>query len=216
MQKLCNRKTDFNSRKRVVLEEKKMKKIVKIFVLFSLLILFWTNCLEATQENIVENEVVEEKIEKKQEKNKPTETKKNETMYVQERCNIRSSYSVDSSRVGGLDVGTEVTVIAEYSNGWYKIKYDGGEAYIKAGILRSTKPQIPEPEQEEEPMEEEETQNTQTPEPPVINDSQNQTDELLDEIGVLPEVGKNIADGLYIAVVILAMIGAIGYRKIRK
>lgn len=182
-----------------------MKKIVKIVVVFSLVVLFGTTCLQATQENVVKNEVAEEK----QEETKPTETKRNEIMYVQERCNIRSSYSVDSSRVGGLDVGTEVTVIAEYSNGWYKIKYDGGEAYIKAGILRSTKPQMPEPEPEEEPVEEE------TPEP-TVDEPQNQADELLDEIGVLPEVGKNIADVLYITVVVLSIAGAIGYRKFRK
>lgn len=189
-----------------------MRKFVKIFVLFSLLMLCWTTCSQATQENVVKNEVAEEK----QEENKPTETKKNETMYVQERCNIRSSYSVDSSRVGGLDVGTEVTVIAEYSNGWYKIKYDGGEAYIKAGILRSTKPQMPElePDPEEEP-DEEETPVAQNPEP-MVEEPQNQGDELLDEIGVLPEVGKNIADVLYITVVVLSIAGAIGYRKFKK
>lgn len=187
-----------------------MKKIVKIVVVFSLVVLFGTTCLQATQENVVKNEVAEEK----QEETKPTETKRNETMYVQERCNIRSSYSVDSSRVGGLDVGTEVTVIAEYSNGWYKIKYDGGEAYIKAGILRSTKPQMPEPEPEEEPVEEE-TPVAQSPEP-MVEEPQNQGDELLDEIGVLPEVGKNIADALYITVVVLSITGAIGYRKFKK
>lgn len=186
-----------------------MRKFVKIFVLFSLLMLCWTGCLQATQENIVKNEVLDEK----QEETKPTQTPKNETMYVQERCNIRSSYSVDSSRVGGLDVGTEVTVIAEYSNGWYKIKYDGGEAYIKAGILRSTKPEMPEPEPEEE--DEEETPVVQTPEP-TVEEPKNQADELLDEIGVLPEVGKNIADVFYAMVVILAIAGAIGYRKFRK
>lgn len=164
-------------------------------------------------ENKVTNSASEQRIEQK-----PTQTKKNETMYVQERCNIRSSYSADSERVGGLDIGTEVTVVAEYSNGWYKIRYDGGEAYIKAGILRSTKPEVPEgteentqdSEIEPEQIQEEQSQVNET----IIEEPNNgSTDEvpiedaeLINEIGVLPEVGRNIADDLFVGMIILAMV----------
>jgi len=169
----------------------------------------------ANEENVVSNEtaentVLQEPVKEEPKEEIPTETKKNETMYVQERCNIRASYSAESDRVGGLDVGTEVTVIAEYSNGWYKIKYGGQEAYIKAGILRSTPPVIEEP--EEEPTEEEKTAEN-LPEP---KDNQEEIDsdyaELINEIGVLPEVGHNIADDLFIGVIILA-IGLVIYIK---
>ena len=131
-----------------------MKKIIlKIFVIM-ISFIFLSMQGWATEENRISNETIEESPpEESQEEppkvEEPKETKKNETMYVQERCNIRAGYSVDSSRVGGLDAGTEVTVIAEYSNGWYKIKYGGEEAYIKAGILRSTPPVLEEPEEEE-------------------------------------------------------------------
>lgn len=198
----------------------KMKKGIKIVVIVMILIVLGTNCYATTEtENKVKNEASEPQNQnatltnetKPQVPEKPTETKKNETMYVQERCNIRSSYSVESDRVGGLDVGTEVTVIAEYSNGWYKIKYDAGEAYIKAGILRSTKPVIPEPEiPQEKPTQEpvsEEPQKQETEEPVATNI---QNDDLAKEIGVLPEVGKNIADYLYVSAILVALVAVLG------
>lgn len=204
-----------------------MKKGIKIVVIGMILMFLETNCYATEEiENVAKNEITEEQTAntnttstnetKTQVLEKPIETKKNETMYVQERCNIRSSYSVESDRVGGLDVGTEVTVIAEYSNGWYKIKYDGGEAYIKAGILRSTKPVIPEPEPEvEEPLPSEEPAEqskpeeiqSQVPEEPVTTNIQD--DDLVKEIGILPEVGKNIADYLYISAVFVALVAVV-------
>ncbi len=186
-----------------------MKKVViRIEILFISLIIL-TSQVYATQENQLENTTIENTV--KQEiipEEKPTETKKNETMYVQERCNIRESYSVDSNRVGGLDVGTEVTVIAEYSNGWYKIKYDGREAYIKAAILRSTKPEV---EEEKEDTTSEQATDMQTPVPTEMDGSNDEVDneyaEMLNEIGVLPEVGKNIADFLFYGVIFLTISG---------
>lgn len=192
-----------------------MKKIVlKIGIILMSFMLLSGHGL-ATEENVVSNEtaentVLQEPVKEEPKEEIPTETKKNETMYVQERCNIRASYSVESDRVGGLDVGTEVTVIAEYSNGWYKIKYGGEEAYIKAGILRSTPPVVEEP---EEDLAEEESTPENLPEP---TENQEEIDgdyaELINEIGVLPEVGHNIADDLFIGVIILA-IGLVIYIK---
>ena len=199
-----------------------MEKTIKILIIGMILIFLGADCYATAEtENTAKNEVAEPQNQnttltnetKPQVPEKPTETKKNETMYVQERCNIRSSYSVESDRVGGLGVGTEVTVIAEYSNGWYKIRYDGGEAYIKAGILRSTKPVIPEPEpvpEPEIPQEQpvsEESQN-QAPEEPVAANIED--NDLVKEIGILPEVGKNIADYLYMTAILLALVAVMG------
>lgn len=180
------------------------KIILKLLIIGIFLGILMGNVYAVEQENTVKNDVVEQKAEEK-----PTVTKKNETMYVQERCNIRSSYSAESDRVGGLDVGAEVTVVAEYSNGWYKIKYDGGEAYIKSGILRNTKPETPEEEEETEPQSEQ-TPEIEEPTVPEANDGSSdevpiEDAELINEIGVLPEVGKNIADYLYVGVLILAI-----------
>lgn len=185
--------------------------VMKLGILF-LMIVMVTSQAYATEENQVENTTAENTTKQETVPEKPTETKKNETMYVQERCNIRASYSVESDRVGGLDVGTEVTVVAEYSNGWYKIKYDGGEAYIKAGILRNTKPEIPE-ENEEEQNETELAEQTQTQTKKPTDGSQDEVDneyaEMLNEIGVLPEVGHNMADVLLVGVIALAMLGIV-------
>ena len=199
-----------------------MKKLFyKIVILFIVLIICAFN-VYATSENTVSNKTTNTTTEQKTEE-KPTETAKNETMYVQERCNIRASYSTDSDRVGGLDAGTEVTVVAEYSNGWYKIQYDGGEAYIKAGILRSTKPEVEEEEESDEENsetnEEETTQNQEQTEE-VTDGSTDEVSiedaELINEIGVLPEVGKNIADYLMIGSIILAVSFVAYLKLIRK
>ncbi len=178
--------------------------------------IFFLHSTYATQENTTvnetsaeqnTNEVTNEITQEEPKKEIPTETSKNETMYVQERCNIRSSYSVDSERVGGLDVGTEVTVIAEYSNGWYKIEHNGVEAYIKAAILRSTPPPVEEP-NEEKPEENE----------PINQPLENQNEvdveyaQLINEIGVLPEVGHNLADFFYWSIIGIAIF-VISYKR---
>ncbi len=200
-----------------------MKKImVKIGILIISFVIFSIS-VYATEENTISNTVSNEAVnqvtkeEKKEEP--PTETARNEIMYVQERCNIRAGYSIDSQRVGGLDVGTEVTVVAEYSNGWYKINYDGGEAYIKGAILRTTKPEIPEPTEElpnenEQPENPGDTSPTETLAQPGENQDEvdNEYAELINEIGVLPEVGHNIADVLFWSVMLVA-IGLLMYVK---
>lgn len=201
----------------------------KIFIIIIFLFFICTVCFaeenKNTVNNDISNEVVKETTEAKKEE-KPAETIMNKKMYVQERCNIRDSYSKESNRVGGLDVGTEVTVIAEYSNGWYKIKYDGGEAYIKSAILRSAMPVIeqsePEPVKIEENNEENSTeQNVETMteeevlaggviEEQTENEPKESIDEkLANEIGVMPEVGHNMADYLFILAILCAMFGII-------
>lgn len=205
-----------------------MKNIVIKIVILGLCMFVFSCSVYATEENVPTN-TTENGTEKEEQNNtqnataqepveeKPTETEKNETMYVQERCNIRSSYSVDSDRVGGLDVGTEVTVIAEYSNGWYKIKYSDGEAYIKAAILRSTKPVIEEP---AEPEKEPEVQPEQMQSTESIEGSTDEVDDeyatLINEIGVLPEVGNNVADILYGGVIILALVMIIYVKALKE
>ncbi len=194
-----------------------MKKIVLKIGIIMMTFIFFSIPIQATQTNTVTNRTSSNETTKQvTQEETPTEISKNETMYVQERCNIRESYSVNSDRVGGLDVGTEVTVIAEYSNGWYKIKYDGGEAYIKAGILRSTKPETEEPEENSEEQPEEQTQpdaNMSTNTTPENNTNvDTEYEKLLDEIGVLPEVGFNVADILYGGSIILAIVILIGMK----
>lgn len=203
-----------------------MKKIIIEMLVILLCFICCMDICYATTENekeqtnnIEENEKIEEV---------PTSIKKDETMYVQERCNIRASYSVDSDRVGGLDAGTEVKVIEEYSNGWYKIQYNEGIAYIKSGILRSTPPiqeenniqEIPEDEKitstDTEAINTEAMSVEQTEEENSTQATEQIDDEymkIMNDIGVLPEVGENIADYLYAGNVCLA-ISIIIYMKL--
>lgn len=198
-----------------------MKKLfLKITILISILMFFSTNVFAENENtdkdtNTISTETTNDTT-KNDTKETPSETKMNETMYVQERCNIRSSYSVDSERVGGLDVGTEVKVVAEYSNGWYKIEYDGGQAYIKSAILRSTKPEVKENSIEEnadESEEEKDDQISETTPKENIDEVPVEYAEIINEIGVLPEVGHNIADYLYIGIVLISIVGMIYVMK---
>lgn len=49
--------------------------------------------------------------------------------------NIRTSDSETADKVGKASVGDEFELLEEKGNGWSKIKYDGGEAFIKSDYL---------------------------------------------------------------------------------
>lgn len=123
----------------------------------------------------------------------PTFTSVNETVYAIQSCNVRSSYSTTSNKVGGLQVGQEITRTGIGSNGWSKISYNGTTAYVKTTLLTKE-----EPVKEEE---EEETEEVQEGENEVLVQLQN-------EIGVLPEVGSNIAVKFYIIVSLISISSA--------
>lgn len=208
------------------------KKIIQVLIILICVGFCYNISYAIQQENDEQEGTAQEKIQQSEEEKTPTSVQKNETMYVQERCNIRASYSVDSDRVGGLDAGTEVKVIEEYSNGWYKIEYEGGNAYIKSGILRSTPPAIEEnksqeqeenvtseePKQEtisEEDMSENKTMQTEETSVQDVEEMDKEYRKIINDIGVLPEVGKNLADYLYVASTILAIVIMI-YIKLKK
>lgn len=46
--------------------------------------------------------------------------------------NVRKTPSTDGDRLGQLFVGSEIEIIEKMSNGWTKIKYEDGEAYVKS------------------------------------------------------------------------------------
>ncbi|MDE6406475.1 MAG: SH3 domain-containing protein [Lachnospiraceae bacterium] len=49
--------------------------------------------------------------------------------------NIRTSDSETADKLGKADVGDEFELLEEKGNGWSKIRYDGGEAFIKSDFL---------------------------------------------------------------------------------
>lgn len=132
----------------------------------------------------------------------------NETMYAKQSCNLRKSWSTESEKAGYLDEGEEITRVGIGDNGWSKIKYNGQEVYIATRLLTSEKP-----EEIEEPDE-----NTVVNENLVTNEiaEGEKTDlELIqEEVGVLPEVGNNIAIHIYEFMVLVAITLSISLVKI--
>lgn len=122
----------------------------------------------------------------------------NEKMYAKQSCNLRASWSTESDKVGYLDEGQEVTRIGVGENGWSKIKYNGKDVYVATRLLQS-EPLEEEKEDEPEPTEE-------TPE----NTTNDELATIKEAVGVLPEVGNNVAIYIYIIFAVIAVASA-GY-----
>lgn len=143
----------------------------------------------------------------KEENQKPEEkpeeevkfTDVNKTMYAKQNCNLRKSWSTKSDLAGYLTKGEEVTVTGTADNGWTRIKYKNQDIYVATRLLVAEKP-----EEEEKPEE-----NTEEPENPTeVPVEKTELEKLQENIGVLPEVGNNIATQIYILVAVVATISS--------
>ncbi len=74
----------------------------------------------------------------------------NETVYTTDRCNIRSSYSTSSTKLGTVNSGTALKRTGVGSNGWSRIEYKGQTAYISSQYV-TTKSSTNEQQPTEEP-----------------------------------------------------------------
>lgn len=76
----------------------------------------------------------------------------NETVYTTERCNIRSSYSTSSTKLGTVNSGTALKRTGVGNNGWSRIEYKGQTAYISSQYVttKSSTPDKPDEEPNEE------------------------------------------------------------------
>jgi len=122
----------------------------------------------------------------------------NETVYATVGVNVRSSCttSVQDNIVGGLIPGQEVTRTGN-AEGWSRIKYNGSTAYVASRLLTTTKPETPEEEKpEEEPA----------PEATAVPEEKSELDTLKEKVGVLPEVGNNVATQIYKIITLLSII----------
>ena len=71
----------------------------------------------------------------------PTEqTEEMTKVWARQDVNVREKPSTDSKKVGMLHEGNGVIRIAQTSNGWSKIIFDGAEAYISNYYLTETEP----------------------------------------------------------------------------
>ena len=63
------------------------------------------------------------------------------TMYVTQPVHVRASYTTKSDVLTSFGTGQKVAVTGQSANGWMRITYKGGEAYIYKKYLSSSKPE---------------------------------------------------------------------------
>ena len=148
----------------------------------------------------------------------PTWRETGDTVYATTNMNVGSGWDKSYSSIGGLMKGDSTTRIAVGSNGWDKIKFEGKTAYVLSRLLTT---EFVEP---DEPEEEEEEENTET-NVNKVDVTENMTDsekeiynQLIQEVGVLPAVGKDYSDIIYFIAVIVALIivGVVGLKICKK
>lgn len=71
-----------------------------------------------------------------------TYTDMSATMYATQTVNVRNLPSTDGEKVGSLSANQEVTITGQASTGWYRIEYNGGEAYVSDKYLSDTKVEV--------------------------------------------------------------------------
>lgn len=64
------------------------------------------------------------------------------TMYAIQSVNLRSGPSTEYDRIGGLTTNQEVAVTGQSETGWYRISYNGGDAFVSNSYLSDTKVEI--------------------------------------------------------------------------
>lgn len=62
------------------------------------------------------------------------------TMYVTQPVHVRASYTTKSDVLTSFGTGRKVSVTGQSANGWMRISYSGGEAYIYKKYLSEAKP----------------------------------------------------------------------------
>ena len=95
---------------------------------------------EAEKKETTDAEMVEEE-------NQPSEepeysyTDLNQTMYASQSVNVRSLPGTNGERVGGLSTAQAVKVTGKCNEtGWYRIEYNGEEAFVSDSYLVNEKP----------------------------------------------------------------------------
>ena len=95
---------------------------------------------EFEREETVNNEV--ENTTPKVEEPTYTVREMDKTMYAKQSVNLRSGPSTDYEKIGSLTTNQEVTVTGQANNGWYRIDYNGGVAFVSNNYLSDTKVEV--------------------------------------------------------------------------
>ncbi len=144
-----------------------------------------------------------------------------ENLYAKQSCNLRASWSTDSEKVGYLTKGQAVERTGYADNGWSRILYNGKTVYVASRLLSVEKP-----EDDEEKVEntvKNEVVNETVIDSTIINEEVEKLTEeemlniIKEEVGVLPEVGTNVANVAYVIVTMMVLCGlACGIIYIKK
>lgn len=95
--------------------------------------------LAAAQEKVTETET--EKETETQVSDSVTFEKVDDTIYATTTVNIRKSYSTGSEKITSVSAGTALNRTGIGSNGWYRVKYNGGTYYVSADYFTTKKPE---------------------------------------------------------------------------
>ena len=145
----------------------------------------------------------DKKDEKEPEELKFKDTKEN--LYANQSCNLRASWSTDSEKVGYLTKGQAVERTGYADNGWSRILYNGKTVYVASRLLTVEKPE------EDEEKVENTVANENVIDSTIINEEVEKLTEeemlniIKEEVGVLPEVGTNVANVAYVIVTLMAI-----------
>lgn len=85
---------------------------------------------ELSEENISEEESVSEESEPEF-----TVEEYSADLYVKKAVNVRIGPSTDYEKIGGLSKGQQIQVTGIADTGWYRIEYNGSEAYVSSNYL---------------------------------------------------------------------------------
>lgn len=143
----------------------------------------------------------------------------NDKVYATKSMNVRSSWSTDSKKVGGLSEGEEVVRTGIGDNGWSRITYNGKTAYVSSSLITTTKPEE-KPESDETKPDENDVQEPENVED--TEDTKELTEEaiyakIVEEVGTIPEVGTNVNYYIFGVLCIISIISTyIIFRRAEK
>lgn len=144
--------------------------------------------------------LTKEKIEEEE----PTFTDVNETVYVKSKVNVRASYTTSSESLALLEENAELTRIGIGNNGWSRVKFNGETAYVSSSFLTTEKTEnTPEPSETPTPTAEEDNKTNE----------EKEYQKIVKSVGVLPEVGNNIATYIYFIVLVSTILALVVINK---
>ena len=95
---------------------------------------------EVADDDVAEKPVVDEAPAAEEPSSPYSYTELSQTMYAQSTVNVRDLPEQSGAKLGSLSTNQEVTVTGQCNEtGWYKISYNGGEAYVSDSYLGTEK-----------------------------------------------------------------------------